>query len=260
MGKRSKRRNIIKLIGWPILFGIGQVLIIGFLFLIMQWLKPISYTDFELQDRLRTILFPATLCNFVLFFPIFLRKYHKQEIHGFYLRKNKILYYILFGIVTSFIINIFFLKLERIIPIKATLNQMEVTYDWYYVGRVISTAFIGPVLEELLFRGFLYQEAKKWMKPMSAILFITVIFTLCHSTIYSICTAIVTSFLVLDALEKEKSLTAPILFHVFLNLTSILLVPLIVRYQTIYLDVLFIILLICFAVLYHSAKWNVEKK
>ena len=260
MGKRSKRRNIIKLIVWPILFGIGQVLMIGFLFLIMQWLKPISYTDFELQDRMRTILFPATFCSFVIFLPLFLKKYKQEKIHGFQLRKKKILYYILFGIVTSLVINVFFLKLERMIPIPATLNQIEVTYDWYYVGRVISTAIFGPILEELLFRGFLYQESKKWMKPMSAILFITVIFTLCHTTVYSFLTAIVTSFLVLDALEKEKSLTAPILFHLFLNLTSILLIPLVVRYQTIVLDLLFIVSLVCFVILYHSQKWKAKEK
>lgn len=260
MEKTNNVKSLLKMIGWPILFGIGQLLVIGILFCIVGWIKPISFTDFELQDRMKTILFPATFCSFLVFLPLFLKKYKQEEIHSFQLRKNKILYYILFGIVTSFVINVFFLKLERIIPIPATLNQMEVTYDWYYVGRVISTALFGPILEELLFRGFLYQEAKKWMKPMRAILLITVIFTLCHVTVYSFLTAIVTSFLVLDALEKEKSLTAPILFHVFLNLTSILLIPLIVRYQTMTLDILFIVSLVCFVLLYHLQKWKVKEK
>ena len=260
MKKESKIQSIFKIIGWPILFGLGQLLIMLILFLIVGWIKPISFTEFELQDRMKTILFPSTLCSFFVFLPIFLKKYKSEKINRFQLRKNKILYYVLFGIVTSFVINIFFLKLERMIPIPATLHQMEVSYDWYYVGRVFSTAFIGPILEELLFRGFLYQEAKKWMKPMRAILFITVIFTLCHVTIYSFLTAIVTSFLVLDALEKEKSLTAPILFHIFLNLTSILLLPLIVRYQTIMLDVLFLISLVCFVILYQLHRWRVKEK
>lgn len=260
MEKTNKIKAIFKIIGWPILFGIGQLLITGVLFFVVGWIKPISFTDFELQDRMKTILFPATLCSFVLFLPLFLKKYKNEKIHAFQLRKNKILYYILFGIVTSLVINVFFLKLERMIPIPSTLHQVEVSYDWYYVGRVISTALFGPILEELLFRGFLYQEAKKWMKPMRAILFITVLFTLCHVTVYSFLTAIVTSFLVLDALEKEKSLTAPILFHIFLNLTSILLIPLIVRYQTIMLDILFIVSLVCFVVLYHLQKWKVKEK
>ena len=111
-------------------------------------------------------------------------------------------YYSLFGLVTSFVINLFFIKLERMLPITPSLNRIEVIYDWFYIGRIISTAFIGPVLEELLFRGFLYQEAKKYMKNMRAIIFVTVLFTLCHTTIYSMLTALVTSFLVLDALEK----------------------------------------------------------
>jgi len=63
-----------------------------------------------------------------------------------------------------------------------------------------------------------------------------------------------------DALEKEKSLTAPILFHLFLNLTSILLIPLVVRYQTIVLDLLFIVSLVCFVILYHSQKWKAKEK
>ena len=246
MKKESKIQSIFKIIGWPILFGLGQLLIMLILILIVGWIKPISFTEFELQDRMKTILFPSTLCSFFVFLPIFLKKYKSEKINRFQLRKNKILYYVLFGIVTSFVINIFFLKLERMIPIPATLHQMEVSYDWYYVGRVFSTAFIGPILEELLFRGFLYQEAKKWMKPMRAILFITVIFTLCHVTI--------------DALEKEKSLTAPILFHIFLNLASILLLPLIVRYQTIMLDVLFLISLVCFVILYQLHRWRVKEK
>lgn len=250
MTKINNKRKIIQLIMWPILFGIGQILVIVAMFLLLQMIKPISFVEFEVQDRLRTILFPATAFTFLIFFPLFYKKYRKENINHFQLKKLKMVYYSLFGVVTSFVINLFFIKLERMLPITPSLNRIEVIYDWFYIGRIISTAFIGPVLEELLFRGFLYQEAKKYMKNMRAIIFVTVLFTLCHTTIYSMLTALVTSFLVLDALEKEKSITGPILFHIFLNLTSILFIPLVIKYQTLWIDILFGIMLICFMMLY----------
>ena len=85
---------------------------------------------------------------------------------------------------------------------------------------------------------------------MRAILLITLIFVLCHTTVYSFLAAIVISFIVIDALEKEKSITAPILFHMFYNLIAITIIPLIARYQMYQLDIIFIVMLVCFVVLY----------
>ena len=250
MEKTTNFQKVKTLIGWPILFLVGQLFILFLLIAILQFVKPISFTEFELADRLRTVLFPSTVITFCIFYPIFSHKYQKEKIHSVALRKNKILYYVLFGVLTSFVIHIFFLNLERVLPIPATLSSTSVTYDWFYIGRVFSTALIGPILEEYLFRGFLYQEAKKWMKPMRAILLITLIFVLCHTTVYSFLAAIVISFIVIDALEKEKSITAPILFHMFYNLIAITIIPLIARYQMYQLDIIFIVMLVCFVVLY----------
>lgn len=244
-------KKILKLLSWPVLFGIGQFLIMGFVcFIICSFFQVPFDVQEELKQVVEWIAFPSTLISFIVFGILFYKKYQKEPIHNFSLSKDKIIYYILFGLVTSFVINLFFIKLERMVPIPATLNYMKINYDWFYIGRVVSTVLFGPVLEELLFRGILYQDAQKVMKPMRAILFTTLVFVLFHTTVYSVLTALVTSFLVIDAFMKEKSLTAPILFHIALNATSILLIPLIVRYQTWVLDILFIILLILFVVLY----------
>ncbi|MBS7020452.1 MAG: CPBP family intramembrane metalloprotease [Firmicutes bacterium] len=253
-------KRYIKLLYWPVLFGIGQFLIIGLGLTLFHLGNPIDFENtVSIQTALEAILFPSTFVSLILFGIYFYKKYQKEEIHSFHIKKSDILYYLLFGIVTSFVLNIFFLYIKKLAYGNTISYYQETIYNWFYLGRVISTGLIGPILEELLFRGILYQESKKIMKPMRAILFTTVIFVCFHTTMTSVLTALVTSFLVIHAFEREKSLTGPIIFHIFLNTTSILLIPMITRYPIWILGILLLIFLILFVILYMS-KISVNTK
>ena len=74
MEKTTNFQKVKTLIGWPILFLVGQLFILFLLIAILQFVKPISFTEFELADRLRTVLFPSTVITFCIFYPIFSRK------------------------------------------------------------------------------------------------------------------------------------------------------------------------------------------
>lgn len=253
-------KKYIKLLYWPILFGIGQFLIIGIGLFLYQLGTPIDFENtVAIQSALEKVIFPSTLISFLLFGTYFYKKYQTKEIHSFQLDKMNVLHYILFGIVTSFVLNIFFLYLKKIVLGNTVSFYQEIIYNWFYLGRVISTGLIGPVLEEFLFRGMVYQDAKKVMKPMHAILFTTIVFVCFHTSITTALTALVTSFLVIDAFEKEKSLAAPILFHISFNLTAILFIPMITRYSILILGILLITFLALFLNLYMS-KSDVKRK
>ena len=79
--------------------------------------------------------------------------------------------------------------------------------------------FIGPIAEEIYFRGLLYRVLRPWGAP-AAILGTTILFTLLHPWAGPVpVTQIAGGILFAAAVEKEKNLLVPITIHVLGNLS-----------------------------------------
>jgi membrane protease YdiL (CAAX protease family) len=99
-------------------------------------------------------------------------------------------------------------------------------------------------MEELLFRGIVYNKIKEDYKPMKSIIIASIIFALFHfSNPLNVLYAFVMPFMFIYLYEKYKTLLAPISLHCIANTTTILTMSLIVK-NIIWLNIIIILIMI----------------
>ena len=230
-------KNIFKVLIWPILFMIGQFFIQYIFVAIFNSKERETYTELEFLEYIKTEEYITKLNNYinsktliivliamVIFIPIFYKIYKKYRVENTFKLKN-IFIPIGFGISISLIYNITLYNLNNVINFT---NMFELSTLPILV-QVISSGICGPILEELIFRGIVYNKLKAFNKKMTAIILTSVIFGIIHSNIINGIYAFGVSFILIYLYEKYKTLKAPIIMHIFLNTTIILVLPLIIK-------------------------------
>jgi membrane protease YdiL (CAAX protease family) len=105
---------------------------------------------------------------------------------------------------------------------EETAAQAEILHaPWPLM--VLVSVLVGPVAEEILFRGFLYGGLRTRLGPRSAGIVSAILFALCHGMLLA---APIIFFLGLGlarAYEWRRSLALPYALHASFNLASLLL-------------------------------------
>lgn len=232
--------KLIKVVSWPIMFVIGQFFI-NYLFISfynsqnivkyrnifpgfndMEIINTIKYKT-ELDNFLNSNAFLITLITFIIFGLIFIRKYKKTNGK----LKNKISIKTIFFIaITGIFISIFYNTLIL------NINDVIHITDNYYISSVpiyiliLTTGLMGPILEELLFRGIIYNKLLTFNNYKKSSIITSIMFAIMHFP--NFITMIYTfflSFILIYLYDKYKTLKAPIIFHIAINTTITLLLP-----------------------------------
>lgn len=110
--------------------------------------------------------------------------------------------------------------LEETAPLLADRYQDSAAADlpsgtWAYLARMASIVLVAPLIEELFFRGLLYQRwAHSWGRPWWALVASAVAFAVLHGHVFgAFLFAVIATFLYLQA----QSLWAPVIFHIAAN-------------------------------------------
>ena len=117
------------------------------------------------------------------------------------------------------------------------------------IVQLISSGICGPILEELLFRGVVYNKLKEFNKPKIAMILCSVIFGIIHTNIINGIYAFIVSFIFIYLYEKYRTLKAPIIMHISLNSTIILMLSLITKNYLVFNLYLLIVSIIVLLVL-----------
>ncbi|MFI3173109.1 MAG: type II CAAX endopeptidase family protein [Eubacteriales bacterium] len=96
-------------------------------------------------------------------------------------------------------------------------------YSISFQMQILGLCIITPIAEELVFRGVIYNRIKLYFKPMNAMLVSAMIFGLYHGNLVQMIYGGTCGFVLVWMYEKFGSLKAPILAHICLNLTSVVL-------------------------------------
>jgi len=88
----------------------------------------------------------------------------------------------------------------------------------------IFAAVVGPVIEELFFRGFLYNAIKKYIGALAAMLITALIFAVLHAHVAGFLPIMALGMLLAYMYEKTGTLVASITVHIMHNLSMVLLV------------------------------------
>lgn len=258
-------KSILKVLVWPILFSLGTF-IINYIFVsifnsnekgtmtnneFLEYIKSIEYQE-RLTDYINSKSLLIILITLLIFLPILFRVFKKYSVKNNFKLKN-IFIPIAFGISISLIYNITLFYLNNLIPITDTFKVSTIPI----VVQIICSGICGPILEELVFRGIVYNKLKEFNKPMRVIILTSVIFGLFHSNIINAIYAFGVSFILIYLYEKYKTLKAPIIMHIALNTTIILMLNLIIKgfiVFNIYLLVVSIIVLLVLRIYLNMGK------
>ena len=89
--------------------------------------------------------------------------------------------------------------------------------------QIIGLGILVPVAEELIFRGLLYARIRRTLPVWASVLTASVIFALYHGNMIQILFAFPMAIILTLLYEKGKWISYPILFHMGVNQTTVVL-------------------------------------
>lgn len=92
-----------------------------------------------------------------------------------------------------------------------------------FAVQIIGLGILVPVAEELIFRGLLYARIRRTLPVWASVLTASVIFALYHGNMIQILFAFPMAIILTLLYEKGKWISYPILFHMGVNLTTVVL-------------------------------------
>lgn len=210
-------------------------IVLGLLFLLLS--RCISFVDQEwlanIPSWLYLIITGVILQAFLIFLPIVTRSSDRRAFFGV---PKFTRWLIEFAIAVPVVIGTFFVLgvvnyfVERLAP--GTSLSPEVIKNLprspnpiLVVSWLVLSFTIGPVAEEIFFRGFLHNAFRVRMPVVSAGLVQSLIFAVCH--VYSplqIGVVFVLGLVLTGVYEWRKTLVTPILVHIGINLISAMMV------------------------------------
>lgn len=229
-------KKLFNVLIWPIIFITGQFFINYIFVAIYNSKEKGNLTDSEFLEYIKTANYQNRLNTYIdskalliiiiisiIFIPIFYNIFKKYKKDNSFKCKD-IIFPISLGISISLIYNILVFNLNNIFHFT---NSYELS-SMNIVVQIICSGILGPILEEFVFRGIVYNKLKEFNKPMTAIILTSVIFGLTHDNIINAIYAFGVSFMFIYLYEKYKTLKAPIIMHMSLNITIILMLRLII--------------------------------
>ena len=90
---------------------------------------------------------------------------------------------------------------------------------------IISVVVIIPIFEEVLFRGLIFNEFKKHLNVIIAIIFQGIIFAVAHGNMLQGIYAFILGVVIAIIYVKTQSIIASMLFHIMFNLFGSILTP-----------------------------------
>lgn len=226
-------KKIIKIIDWPILFGISQFLITILFSLLFLMLQKNKYPNSTVNDIINDDNFILNLSNylskysilimlimFIIFAPILLKKYQRYKKNNILNIKDKLLI-ILLGSSFAMILNLIIFRLNNIYNITDRYNNIN---NERLLINILSSGILGPIIEELIFRGIVYNRLKEITNIKISMFISTIMFSLFHFELSQIFYAFFMGYLFVNVYDSYKTLKASIIAHMSANVIITLLI------------------------------------
>lgn len=189
-----------------------------------DFIYDLTYMSLEYLAEITII---ASLVGIPMFYLLMKRDRKKERIILFdHSEKWKTPYYglIVVGAVALCIALNSIITLSNLAELsEAYQDTSESLYSIGFMQQIIGLGIIVPVCEELLYRGVLYQRLKAHIKVVPAMFISAFIFGTMHGNIVQILYAGLLGVVFAWLYEHYKSIWAPILAHIIMNITSVVL-------------------------------------
>lgn len=163
----------------------------------------------------------------VWFIALHKRKGRLRDLGLRYYSIGKTLWYTLISLIAIFAVSfIYVYVMNTVFVIEAPVSKIEILVKNRSISNTILlvvVSFIGPVIEEVFFRGFLYSAFKKNWGVLPALFISSFLFSIVHMQLYSFIPLMIIGWLLAYIFEKTKSLFPAIFLHGVYNLILILI-------------------------------------
>lgn len=239
----------LKLLFYPILLLVVQFIIIFVFTLIFNSSATVEINTLEYNQQLSVFLnnykLFTTLITAIIIIPLVIKKIDKPHE-----KPKNILNLIIIGMSFSLTFNLLLFSLNK--PFNFT-NLFDDSSKNIII-TLICTGIIGPILEELIFRGVVYSNLKKFTNTTKSMIITGLIFGIFHGNIIQFIYAFLFNIVLVKAYDRDNNILNPIIVHMSAN-SIITLSLFIIRKLNIYLSIIsFIIFLIIFIIIMY--KYN----
>ncbi|MBP5772694.1 MAG: CPBP family intramembrane metalloprotease [Eubacterium sp.] len=199
--------------------------------------KTVDFGDLQNNFSLMMTFFGALMTAPLLILIKYL-DVKKQRMIGAYGYKSvffaKYLFIIPFAISFMYVANMVVVILEKLIPSIA--HSFDETAKAIYGAdlwiQIATAVILGPIVEELIFRGLMYIRLKRMFGAGVAAFVTGLVFGLFHMNISQGVYAFIFSYGAIFVYERYKNICAPILFHMAANAISVLVTFMVKDYNT----------------------------
>lgn len=228
-------KKILTVLIWPFVFSLGSF-VINYIFVsifnskeqgimtnseFIEYIKTLEYQE-KLNNYINSKLFLIILITAIIFIPILYKVFKKYKVKSSF-KLKEIFIPIILGVTISLVYNIILYYLNNTFHFT---NNFEIS-NIPIIVQIICSGIVGPILEELVFRGIVYNKLKEFNNKRKTILFTSIIFALFHTDIMNAIYAFIVSFVLIYLYDKYKTLKAPIIMHMSLNITITIMLNLI---------------------------------
>ena len=89
--------------------------------------------------------------------------------------------------------------------------------------QIIGIGIIVPIMEEVLFRGLVYRRLKAYNDSWGSLLLAAAMFAVYHGNLVQIIFAFPMGMILIWVYRKWETLLAPVVFHITVNLSSVIM-------------------------------------
>ena len=125
------------------------------------------------------------------------------------------------GIAANIAMTVLLNCMNRIIGLQS--EAQDALFASNLLVQLTGIGIIVPIMEEVLFRGLVYNRLKAYNRGWLSIFLAAGIFAVYHGNLMQILFAFPMALLILAVYEKWGTLLAPVIFHMAVNLSSVLI-------------------------------------
>lgn len=233
---------MLKALKWPLVYVVMQfgLIFLFAIFYVVLGFDMANFTTFFNNYQIILVLILA-----VILLPCLVKEYKKRNNNPHSINVKTAISIFFFGIILSLVYNIFMFYVD-----KSFLSSGLFNANPHLVTTILSVGIIGPVMEELMFRGIMYHDLKEKFSNMQSILLCSIIFACFHVSFIQFIYAFAIGFLLIYVYEKYQTLKAPILLHIASNLTTTLFLPILIQNHFILNYSIYIVCLIILIIIF----------
>ncbi len=180
------------------------------------------HIDGVAQLYMATVVQDITIIGLIA---VFLRKYHRRSWQRISLRKidsSAALRSVVWGVAVLFLMSFLMIILNHFLPGGLPPQNVESLLHFgpppvAFATAMFLMAFLAPIAEEMLFRGYLYESLKRHYNVRMAMLTTSIAFALVHADVYRFVPLVIGGYVLNLVAEREKSILASIITHATWN-------------------------------------------